>query len=530
MAGTHSTYDIVPYPRLSYAETHPDHLATLAVLLGLQPPPIEQCRVLELGCAGGDNLIPISYTLPGGEFMGVDASSVEIAVGQAAVQALHLDNVLLKHMDILDVTAGLGLFDYIIAHGIFSWVPRPVQDKILDICRQNLAPQGVAYVSYNTYPGSYVKAITRDAMLFHTRRMTDPQQRVHEAHRLTDLLGKAAGDHPLGGYWKAYSESPPDKMAEIVSEIESSVLLHDDLAEINEPIYFYQFMERASARGLQYLADANFQEAAPGRFAPEARKTLPQIAGDIIELEQYMDFLRLCGFRRTLLCHDDVAVQRQFTPAVARRFLWTSQARALTHEPDLRTRSVEKFGAPGCATLAIDHPLSKVAMAYLSEIWPQAASFTDLLATASGRLGLGAENLQMHAEVLAANLLQAYMSSSELAQPHTWAPPLAIEPGERPLASPIARYQAQTSNLVTNLWHERVLLENQPRYLLLLLDGSRDRRALVDHVANLAEQGIIAVKGDGVPAAGGDRVRTILAADVDAQLDWLAHSALLVRS
>src|SRR5712692_4297077 len=147
------TYDEIPYPNLSHVQSHPDALATLATLLGLAPAPIDRCRVLEIGCATGGNLIPMALSLPGSSFLGIDSSARQIEMGQAAVAAVGLGNVQLRQMDIRQVTPELGEFDYIIAHGVFSWVPKDVRDQLLTICKQNLAPNGVAFVSYNVYPG-----------------------------------------------------------------------------------------------------------------------------------------------------------------------------------------------------------------------------------------------------------------------------------------------------------------------------------------------------------------------------------------
>ena len=130
---TQSAYDQVPYPSLSYSQSHPDRLATVATLLGMSPTPVNRCRVLELGCASGGNLIPMAYGLPESDFVGIDNSARQIAEGQAMVKTLGLKNVTLGYLDILDVNVELGQFDYIIAHGVFSWVPRAVQEKILEI-------------------------------------------------------------------------------------------------------------------------------------------------------------------------------------------------------------------------------------------------------------------------------------------------------------------------------------------------------------------------------------------------------------
>ena len=129
--GIDISYDAVPYPDYSYFESHPDRVATMATLFGMKPPPVDRCRVLELGCAGGGNLIPMAYGLPQSEFVGIDTSARQIAAGQEKASALGLKNVTLQPLDILDVNTDHGQFDYIIAHGVFSWVPRVVQDKIL---------------------------------------------------------------------------------------------------------------------------------------------------------------------------------------------------------------------------------------------------------------------------------------------------------------------------------------------------------------------------------------------------------------
>jgi cyclopropane fatty-acyl-phospholipid synthase-like methyltransferase len=147
-----TSYDEVPYESHPFPQTHPDRLATIATLLGLRPPPVQRCRVLELGCAAGGNLIPMALGLPQSSFVGIDLSAVEVAEGQQLIAQLGLKNVQLRHLSILDAGPDLGRFDYILCHGVYSWVPTAVQDKILDVCKHNLSPHGVAYVSYNTLP------------------------------------------------------------------------------------------------------------------------------------------------------------------------------------------------------------------------------------------------------------------------------------------------------------------------------------------------------------------------------------------
>lgn len=152
------------YPSQPFAASHPDRLATIATLYGMKPAPVDRCRVLELGCADGGNIIPMAEVLPASELVGIDVSETEISTGGETIRALALDNIRLEMADILDIDASLGRFDYVICHGVFSWVPDEVQDKIFAVCRQNLADNGVAYVNYNTYPGWHVQGMIRDML------------------------------------------------------------------------------------------------------------------------------------------------------------------------------------------------------------------------------------------------------------------------------------------------------------------------------------------------------------------------------
>jgi SAM-dependent methyltransferase len=186
-----NSYDEVPYPSTSHVFTHPDNLATAAVLLGLTPTPVTRCRVLELGCAGGGNLIPLALELPESTFVGIDASAVQIDDGNAAIAAIGCQNITLTQMDILEITPELGQYDCIIVHGIFSWVPVAVRDAILKICQQNLTPNGIAYVSYNTYPGWHMLGNIRGMMLYHTRNVTDPRMRIAQARELLTFMNES---------------------------------------------------------------------------------------------------------------------------------------------------------------------------------------------------------------------------------------------------------------------------------------------------------------------------------------------------
>src|SRR5436190_4520417 len=187
-----NAYDRVPYPGLAQPTTHPDRLAVAAALCGMQTPDIERCRVLELGCGDGANLIPIAHTLPGCHAVGVDLAASAIDRASAMSQALGLTNVSFRQADLLALPEDLGgPFDYIIAHGVYSWIPPSVRDALMAACSRLLAPDGVAYVSYNAYPGHHSRLLAREMMLYVAGGSTDPATRIRTARRALATLAEA---------------------------------------------------------------------------------------------------------------------------------------------------------------------------------------------------------------------------------------------------------------------------------------------------------------------------------------------------
>src|SRR4051812_4905588 len=127
-----TVYDDVPYSNHPYAQTHPDRLATVAILHGLEPPDPFHARVLEVGCGAGGNLLAMAAATPGIRAVGVDLSRASVEAGRAAASAIPLTNVELHEADVRALTAApLGGFDYIIAHGLYSRVPPDAQDALL---------------------------------------------------------------------------------------------------------------------------------------------------------------------------------------------------------------------------------------------------------------------------------------------------------------------------------------------------------------------------------------------------------------
>jgi methyltransferase-like protein/SAM-dependent methyltransferase len=517
-------YDEFFYPNYSYPQTHADRLGSLATLFGMTAAPAERCRVLELGCGDGANLLPMAFGLPESQFFGIDRAAQPIAKGARIIADLQLKNLELRQLDLLASPVSLGQFDYIIAHGVYSWVPAAVRDRILEICRSCLAPQGVAYISYNVYPGCHLREITRGMLLLHTRDVKDPHQRVDQSRALVK--------------WIADAQTQANAYSLFLREVKDSftnkndgAIYHDDLADVNAPVYFHQFIAHAARHGLQFLSEAEYFDTQEYNFPVEVAQQLRLMSqDDIIGSEQYLDFLEGRSFRQTLLCHSEAKLDRSLRSDLVRQFHIRSQARPVSADPDLKSEAIEEFRGSKECSIATSFPLAKAAMLHLGTIYPRSARFNDLLAQAHELLGTASHSREAdseEAQTLAEVILKTY--GAGVAEFRLHEPKFALIPGERPLASPLARLQAQQGSMITSLLYNSVKLDDLlGRKLLLLLDGTRDRSALLRDFSQIVEQSIQASSEANDPTVESETLLHTLADQLEEKLCELGRLGLLL--
>jgi methyltransferase-like protein/SAM-dependent methyltransferase len=516
-----NSYDDVPYESLPFVQTHPSRLATVATLFGLNPPPVNRCRVLELGCAAGGNLIPMAEALPDSWFVGVDLSARQIADGERIVHKTGLANISLRHASITDIDETFGHFDYILCHGVFSWVPRPVQDRILEVCANHLSPSGVAYISYNTYPGWHMRGMIRDMMRYHALRFDSSEQRIGQARALLDFLAQTARKD-TGAYAVLLRSE-----LEFMREQSDHYIYHEQLEDVNEPQYFHEFAGRAGARGLRYLGEARISTMVTGNFGAEVQKTLATLATDQIQTEQYLDFVRNRTFRETLLVRADQTPDWSIAPERLYGLHLASGAKLVGKRIDLTSTAPAQFQSRSGMVISTSGPLFKAAMLALAEAWPGTLPFAELLTLSLAKLGRSEE--ADDASTLALGLLNAYVSS-DLLELHAIPMIFAHTAGEKPLALAHARLRAADGHLtVANRRHEVVRLSDLNLHLLPLLDGTCNRDDLVNALTAKALAGDLTIQKSGQPLTDPSEVHTALSATLAPSLDLLARDALLVR-
>ena len=523
-AGGPNTYDELPYESRFVAASHPDRLATMAVLHGLKPPDVARCRVLELGCADGGSLLTMAQSVPGGTFVGVELSKRQVDEGRAMVERLGFGNVDLRPLSLMDVDDSFGTFDYIISHGVYSWVPAEARAKILDVCARNLAPGGVAYVSYNTYPGWHLRGIARDAMRFHAEGLpagADAKAQVREARGFLDLL--AASATPADGvYQRALKHE-----AELIGRSRDTYLFHEHLEPDNHPLYLREFAAEAAKAGLRHFAPARFDIIEAG-LSPEVRGAINRLGGDRLRRDQYTDFVVNRTFRQSLLCHADARPSDDPLPEALPTLRLTALARpeAQGQEVDVRSDSPVGFVSLFGDHLGVGQPLLKAAVVALCERWPRSAGFDELWSEALARLGRPRTGSEADRGAFATFLLQGHMTN--LVNLHAYDPPVAPDPSERPVAPPLVRHQAAANARVISLRLCAAALDDLDRLVVPLLDGSRDRAAVVEELAARTAAGVLQIQENGVPVRDLGRARALLADPVLQSLQKVAGEALLI--
>ncbi len=446
-------------------------------------------------------------------------------MGRKTIQDLGLKNIRIDRGNIMDVEGSYGVFDYIIAHGIYSWVPVEAQEKILDISGKNLSPDGIAYISYNTYPGWHIREMIRHMMLYHANQFEDGKERIEQARALMDFLASSV---PPG---KDYFGLLLKNELELVRHSEDWYISHDHLEEINSPVYFHHFIEQAERHGLQYLAEAQFSTMLAGGFSPKVKETLARISKYNVEAEQYMDFLRNRHFRQTLLCHVDQPLERTLVTDSLKGLLITSRADPTGDTIDLNPGVKQVFSTPSGASLKTDFPMTKAALVVLRHAWPKAMDLSALIENATLLLQ---EKLNGHEtmpledrKILGEALLHGF--AGNVVELHTWQADFATAVGEQPMASPLAAYQARHGLPIVNQRHESVALDLISKELLTVADGRKNHETLLEHLVARVIDGTIVFEKNHQPISEESQLKHALGNDMESQLRYLANTALLVK-
>lgn len=468
---------------VSIAWAQPDRLAVIAALSGLSPTPPSRARVLALGCGDGSHVVAMAARYPASRFVGADTSRLQVEQGNKLIDALGLANVTIVHADWgqMQRAADAEPYDYILCHEVFSTEPGTQQDDILRLCRDALAPDGVLYISYATYPGWKMREVVRDITRFHARNTTAASHTLAHARAMMALIRDVAHAKT------AYGRMLINEAASLNAQSDANVLRENFELDIR-PCYFSDFVIRARAHGLAYLGESELGELAVNQRGKKLLAALDALAGgDWLAAEQYMDFLRNRAMRQSLLVPARIAdrVDRVPRAALLERFHSSCAFELVTARSPYDQERV--FASPAGRSIKTENLGIHAMMRAWAEAYPQSLGFDDLLAaTRHKRFG---QNEAPTPGAVVETLLR--FANEGIVQLHVEPVRLGKARDARPRAFEPARMAARNGLLtVFNARLEPVAITQQEAMLLGLLDGSADAARLREQWLALADRGL----------------------------------------
>jgi SAM-dependent methyltransferase len=518
--GVGARYDTLPYPGYSFPEMHLSRLAAIGRLHGLESADPRGARILELGCGSGINLLAMAQLFPEASFKGVDVSGAHIARALEAVKATGISNISFLQEDLLSMEKDPDGYDYILCHGVYSWVPDHVRDAIRRIIRDCLKPSGIALVSYNCRPGWDFRGALRGMMMLHAGEEGSIVDRVARARDLVRyLVAEVPESTPYGRYLReesAYLEGRDD-----------AYVAHDILEPENRPLYFRDFMREASAYGLSYLGDARYSVTMEEELRPDFSHVISKTESDRLERGQSLDFVRMRMFRSTLLCHSDINI---FETADS------SKIGGLQVFSRILPKQAYAVGVPAVVTgsdgmdIPLPHHMAALLFTRVAELGVIPMEGNDLINEVFQRLEKLPEtdDRSRWRQDLERLILQGYRKGLlDLLVAFPSVP--TVKSGyEFPRTLPLARWQSEQGIPVSGMDLSLFRPDDLTRKVITLCDGTRGRDELITILTVAHASGEFTIPG--IEERNPTRVRPVLEAAYDAIIQRLETLGVLAGS
>jgi SAM-dependent methyltransferase len=441
-------YDAVSYHSGAIPDSHPARMGAIGRLHGLPTAAPDRCRVLELGCADGMNLLPMAERFPGSQFVGVDFAKAHIAAADEARAACNLENARFVCADLREFEPEAEGFDYVIAHGVYSWVSDEVKERLLAICARALAPGGMAYVSYNTLPVWGFMDGLREFLLTEMERERDPREQIEHARRVMAALKDSIAGQP-----GAYPSLVRQSLAAMLQK-QPDHLYHDDLAAVNDPRTFMAFTNHAGAHGLHYVAEAHYATMMFEHAPAPMRAALAGLDLDFMRVQQFMDVIFQRFLRNSLLCRAEPPPTRTANPMALKDCVLGLRLRPVESRVNLGPGAAMRMTGPNELSLEFDQPAEKAMLSALAQAAPARAPYW-MAFDAANRLLLqaGLPPIDPATDLCGALFRLFTLDALDvgLIGDGEW-----LKTAQPPAPSALMRYQAQKGSTVVNRWHEPV--------------------------------------------------------------------------
>ena len=486
-------------------QAHLDRLFVIASLFQAQPKPLPEARVLELGAGSGGNLLPLAALNPQTQFVAeVADEQVKARVG-AWRDALELNNLEVRVSGSSADEAGT--FDYILCPRAFRSLAAEQRQAMLADVKQRLAPRGMALMAYPVLPGAYFERMAGEMMAFHAAQASEAPQQAPQARAMIDFLSRAAQPEAYRTMLQAEARR--------VQADDRALWETVNGAGAQQALYVHDLFAMAHKAGLQYMGEAPLSAMLPENFGQSIAQTLRRMGADVLRTEQYIDFLSARRERFSIVVHGGESLDRNLAGDRVAQFDVAA---------NVRDEGEGRFVGASGNEFAVRSPLTRQVFQHLAQVWPEAEPLAGLLRR------FEVEPASEQASTLKADVLRAYMLGVVDLRAHP--SPLSREAGEWPAVWRLARLQAQVSppsqrTRICSPLHYTLEVDAFTRYLLTLLDGSRDRAALLRDLENAVATDALTMRENGQVVDDQARRRELLSKGLDQALQNLGRAGLL---
>lgn len=303
----------VQYTGHYYQFLAPAWLVYIAAINGYQVPRLDEpFAYCELGCGKGITSLLLAAMHPNADVHACDFNAEHIDYARKLQQDAGVGNVTYyakSFAQMLDEP--LPAFDFIVLHGVYSWVPEPVRAGIREFAQRRLKPGGLLMVSYNAMPGwAHLQPLRRMMQVHAAGVQGDSLQKAREAYAYVAALARNGA-----GYFRTVPEAA--RYLEQLAGKDIRYVAHEFLTPHGDPFYFEEVASAMAAAGLQYCGNMTPANNHPELMVPPSFRDRLPVRASRLALEMHHDMIANTTFRADLFCRQSAKELPQDLPLAA---------------------------------------------------------------------------------------------------------------------------------------------------------------------------------------------------------------------
>ena len=480
----------------SYKYSHPVHLKTIAKIFGINAVDVEKAKILEIGSKIGMNLLPIAYAYPKAQFIGMEYSNNNINLAKAAAKELGLKNIEFKRIENSNLEKSQEQFDYIILHGILSQISNKEQQNLLKFITSALKDNGVLYAHYDTLPGCFDGKLLKDLLKYHTNKLETHEDKILQSRTLFNFFENSFqnSDNLYHNYLKNLQQAT-NKLND------KEFFTHYLEAQIKNPCYFFEFINKISKVGLEYLTEAFMPSGHLDNLPEQIAKELSNIK-DKNQIQQYIDFITNRKFRSSILCKQNIVKNVKIEYLPFENFYFNSSLVTDNKISDIDIKDKQDVVFYNFYDRSIEckisSPRMKAIMYSLIENPYQQFSLEELLDKAAYKLKT--KKIDLIRKIFLDNIVHMVLSGYINATSDKFSKNIIdIDNLQTPKALPLAKYQVEIlqQNIVTNNTHDTIQLDDFEQLVIKLMDGINDKSKIISNIMDKINNGELNIQKEG---------------------------------